>query len=161
MGSSLPTPLFAPDGSRTRERHCRTTTQTTVPGRQGWKFCDPLTSVMRMTMTRAAGSWHSLAASQCLSCWESFCCRLTRCLAFGYNSASIKAGWIKKRKKGELMMNSSFTVALAQPSPVPLLHVSGEKCLLFSSNYLVGLTLGMPILRETAAAAPLCQPSDG
>lgn len=59
------------------------------------------------------------------------------------------------------MMNSSFTVALAQPSPVPLLHVSGEKCLLFSSNYRVGLTFGMPILGEAAAAAPLCQPGDG
>lgn len=58
-------------------------------------------------------------------------------------------------------MNSSFTLALAQPSPVPLLHVSGEKCLLFSSNYQVGLTFGMPILREAAAAAPLCQPRDG
>lgn len=55
-------------------------------------------------------------------------------------------------------MNSSFTVALAQPSPVPLLHVSGEKCLLFSSNYLAGLTLGMPILGGTAAAALLCHP---
>lgn len=59
------------------------------------------------------------------------------------------------------MMNSSFTVALAQPSLVPLLHVSGEKCLLFSSNYLVGLTLGMPILREAAAAAPLRHAGDG
>lgn len=59
------------------------------------------------------------------------------------------------------MMDSSFTVALAQPSPVPLLRVSGEKCLLFCSNYLVGLTLGMPILREAAAAALLCHASDG
>lgn len=46
--------LMAPYESNADECCCTTTAQTRVPGQGEYKFFDPLTLVMGMTMTRAA-----------------------------------------------------------------------------------------------------------